>query len=489
MSQSSHIFGDWSGQYRRVQDLIEESDDSGSHTAAWHHDTEHQNNPTVDNQEGRRIVSVHRNHLDADEQQEEITAETVLSRIESLAVSIVDALDQNCMPVLEQYRRPFSIQAMTASSKTLTKHFNMHQCRSFTSILLVVAYCHSLLQSRPRRTTTTREVYYFYVTHFRSQRECDLAIWDACQLLGVPRHALGLQAGSRGWFCGDVELRSATSGELVWDARRSDASSAQGCPVAPDWLLPPSQRSFTVASRTTATCILVVEKEGIYQRLVQDQFWHHHRCILVTGKGFPDLATRACVHFLHHHLQLPVRGLADCDPFGVLVLHCYSHGANSADGVDGRGDRYKVPLEWVGLRPSQVRHLSSSRNSNNNSDDGSGNDRDSSNAHSLPPAVFQELTTLDRKRLQDTLLDEGHPFTAANCERRWDELQDMLESKVELEALHWLGMDFCGTFVGLLLEHHESQLQKQQRALLQVAENDDGNPDTDDNEGGWKDII
>ena len=502
MSQSSDILGDWSRKYRRDQDLIEESDDHGADNAAWHHGSENQNDETVtvDSQESRCIVSVHRNHSDDSDDEdehkkyEEITVETVLIRIESLAVSIVDALDQNRMPVLEQYRRPFSIQAMTASSKTLTKHFNMHQCRSFTSILLVVAYCHSLLQSQPRRTTTTREVYYFYVTHFRSQRECDLAIWDACQLLGVPRHALGLQAGSRGWFCGDVELRSVNSGELVWDAGRSDASSAQGCPVAPDWLLPPAQRSFTVAPHTTATCILVVEKEGIYQRLVQDQFWHHHRCILVTGKGFPDLATRACVHFLHHHLQLPVRGLADCDPFGVLVLHCYSHGANSADGVDGRGDRYKVPMEWVGLRPSQVRHLSSSSNTISDDDDESGSESDIRNSHSLPPAVFQELTTLDRKRLQDTLLDEEHPFTAANCERRWDELQDMLESKVELEALHWLGMDFCGAFVGHLLEHHEAQQHRKQQALLPLDDksdddNDYDDPDTEDNEGGWKDII
>ena len=153
-------------------------------------------------------------------------------------------------------------------------------------------------------------------------------------------------------------------------------------------------------------------------------------------------------------------------------------------GVDGRGDRYKVPMEWIGLRPSQVRHLSSHSGSNNNN-------------FALPPAVFQELTTLDRKRLQETLLDEEHPFTAANFERRWEELHDMLEAKVELEALHWLGMDFCGTFVSQLLDIHERQQQQQQRkdqrALLPSGgdfnDDDEKDPDSDDNEGGWKDII
>jgi hypothetical protein len=41
---------------------------------------------------------------------------------------------------------------------------------------------------------------------------------------------------------------------------------------------------------TTATCILVIEKDGVNQRLVQDGFCRPHNCILVTGKGFPNVA-------------------------------------------------------------------------------------------------------------------------------------------------------------------------------------------------------
>ena len=183
----------------------------------------------------------------------------------------------------------------------------------------------------------------------------------------------------------------------------------------------------------------------MYQRLVQDGFSRQYNCILVTGKGFPDLATRAAVHTMHRTLGLPVRGLADCDPFGVLVLHMYSHGSEN-HSVDGRGDQYAVPMEWIGLRPSQVEYLSNPTVHNGET------------WPALPNAVFQELTDLDRKRLSEHLLDESHKFT--NCgtnQRRIDELHDMMESKVELEALHWLGMDFCGTFVGHLLQHHEAK--------------------------------
>jgi len=432
-----------------------------------------------------------------------LTVETVLHRIESLAVTVVEALDADQMPELVSYQRPFSHEAMTTST-TVTKRMTLQQCRSFTSVILVLAYCHSLLlqsqSSSDRKTTTIREVFYFYVTHFRSQRECDAAIWDACQLLRVPRHALGLQAGSRGWFCGDVRLMRSNNPEehdneeVLWDGRAH--AGEQGCPIAADWLTPPHQRSFYVAPHNNITCILVVEKEGIYQRLVQDEFWRQHNCILVTGKGFPDLATRACVHALHRQLQVPVRGLADCDPFGVLVLQCYAHGSDR----DGSGSGYRVPMEWIGLRPSQVRHLSVPATTTPPNDSQDSEQPPPVEARpTLPPAVFQELTVLDRKRLTEHLLDPEQPFltSAGNAERRWEELHAMQESKVELEALHWLGLDYCGIFVGQLLQHHEAKQQRllsqQQQANEGGVENDDdddeNSPMEEEDELGWMDII
>jgi DNA topoisomerase VI subunit A len=61
-----------------------------------------------------------------------------------------------------------------------------------------MSFIHSLLLSN--RTTTTREVYYVFVTHFRNQKECDSAILDVAKCLGVPRRALGLSASPKGVF-------------------------------------------------------------------------------------------------------------------------------------------------------------------------------------------------------------------------------------------------------------------------------------------------
>ena len=144
---------------------------------------------------------------------------------------------------------------------------------------------------------------------------------------------------------------------------------------------------------------------------------------------FPVLAKTAVVHHLvhtlHHELGLPVYGVADCNPYGVSVLQTYQYGSERL-GVDG-GSRYGVPIQWLGLRPSQVEQI-----------DG-GNE--SQTITSLPSGVYQNFTDLDRRRLEQ-LLAETHRFhDCGNNQQRYEELELMEANgyKMELEALNWLG--------------------------------------------------
>jgi len=66
---------------------------------------------------------------------------------------------------------------------------------------------------------------------------------------------------------------------------------------------------------------------GIFSRLSEDAFWKRYPCIIVTGRGFPDLATRALVHQVSTRFRLPVVGLADCNPFGLALLLTYKFGS------------------------------------------------------------------------------------------------------------------------------------------------------------------
>ena len=119
--------------------------------------------------------------------------EDVLDRIDQITESLIDHLDQLRDPVLTTHTTNSSTNAKTRTVRSMD---NLNQCRLYTSILLVLSFVQKLLRSN--RTTTNREVYYFFITHFRSQRECDAAIVDVCNLLGVERIALGLSASPKG---------------------------------------------------------------------------------------------------------------------------------------------------------------------------------------------------------------------------------------------------------------------------------------------------
>jgi meiotic recombination protein SPO11 len=435
----------------------------------------------------------------------------VIRRIEGLVWVCVQALDEGRVPVLQsppsfaaeapgegesedegggESGNNVSATRITATrQKTaamISKRLTLSQARSYTSLLLVASFCHQLLLSR--RTTTIREVYYAHVTHFRSQRECDASIRQLCAVLRAPRHSLGLRASPRGWFCGDVQLLDPSTGGVVLDGRSHPA--AHGHAVASDWLggggatraaARARRRPYRLQTRR-ASCVLVVEKEGVYQRLVEDGFCASRPCVLVTSRGFPDLATRAFVAALHDDLDLPVLGLADCNPFGVSVLNTFLLGDggdgrggrprrqqqqrrdDATDGDDSDGDCDGLPapaarqglcVHWMGLRPSQVEAI----------------------RKDLPPAVFQALTPLDIKRLNslrsgsspwlNALPDDGED-DAGDIRRRQrrdlreHELRRMLELgyKVELEALHWLGMDYLSGFVGRVLDRYLEKRQE-----------------------------
>ncbi|KAH8975916.1 hypothetical protein BDL97_01G185400 [Sphagnum fallax] len=76
-----------------------------------------------------------------------------------------------------------------------------------------------------------------------------------------------------------------------------------------------------------ADYILLVEKETVFQRLVNDKFCGKNRCILLTGKGYPDVATRSFLRRLTDELHLPVYALMDGDPYGLDILSVYRFGS------------------------------------------------------------------------------------------------------------------------------------------------------------------
>ncbi|GMH92784.1 hypothetical protein TrST_g5201 [Triparma strigata] len=293
--------------------------------------------------------------------------------------------------------------------------------KSFSSVLLVLDFVHSLLLAG--KTTTVREVYYRYVTHFRNQPECDTAIFEAARLLNVERGSLGIFASPKGWICGKLSM---TVGSLK--SRYDSLPSIQGNPITSEWLTssaPTLKRGDgqmleegRAYFESDARFIIVVEKEGVYMRLSEDRFFDKLDCIVITGKGIPDLATRACVKILSSELNIPVLGLCDCNPYGLQVLLTYRKGGTERSTRDA--SLMASNIQWLGLRPSQAIRLA---------DDGK-----------LPTSVFQQLTARDISKLSSLMKVPYVQGSEAYC----DELETMLENgwKMELEALSWVGVDY-----------------------------------------------
>jgi len=406
------------------------------------------------------------------------TSLDILSKINHITHDILSKLNQETDPSITFRSSNTSTIAIIGTSTMTTKSINnLSTCRSYTSTLLILSYIQTLIQRC--KSTTTREIYYHYVTHFRSQRECDNVINEVCLLLQVNSRAqLGLYASPKGWFCGSIVIKERkhrnchhSRSDVDWGNNDIDdyevednynvisgmtSSSNQGIPITREWIMrshssissSSSQLSSTSNSRSNhdftiqsnAKCILVVEKEGIFLRLTEDRFHERYPCIIVTGKGYPDIATRALVHVLHNELgpDVPIYGICDCNPFGVSVLQTFYKGSDNRHG-DG-GDRYSVPIQWIGLKPSFVYKLKEQ--------------------NLLPKEVFQMLTDLDKKKIEklchesNDFIHRRHDYNSRNI-IDYDDYVDELESmtdlglKVELESLNWLGIDYI---TGWLLE-------------------------------------
>ncbi|GMI20893.1 hypothetical protein TeGR_g6240 [Tetraparma gracilis] len=401
----------------------------------------------------------------------------VVARIELMVESVMLSLGSAALPSLSSASLPPADSSSSSSSvgpalPAYRKRMTLDGSKSYANALLVMSFVHELLNSG--RTTTIREVYYHYCTHFSSQDECNRAITDVSRLLSVDRSALGLFASPKGWIAGSLTINSSTSSTSSSSSSSASSSSASpsssssaaaaaavrygagesAVPITSEWLspdafpllrgdddgdcspgmdddAPPDNEGMDVDAASPpprpvftsdAQFILVVEKEGVFSRIVEDRFFDRVPSIVVTGKGFPDLATRACVRQLSEQLGIPVLGLCDCNPYGLGVLMSYrGTRAGGVGGVDS--ERYESDVRWLGLRPSQVNSLAE--------EGGTG---------ALPPSVFQELSDKDRGKIASIARS---PFVKE--EQGWgDELDKMARDgwKMELEALSWLGVDY-----------------------------------------------
>lgn len=63
-----------------------------------------------------------------------------------------------------------------------------------------------------------------------------------------------------------------------------------------------------------------MEKHATHVSLKSENFHIKFKCLIVTGRGYADFATRKFEKRVRSVLEIPAFGLVDCDPHGFNIF-------------------------------------------------------------------------------------------------------------------------------------------------------------------------
>ncbi|KAK4365423.1 hypothetical protein RND71_016781 [Anisodus tanguticus] len=252
-------------------------------------------------------------------------------------------------------------------TRSLTRE---NSTKSFIRVWKVMEMCYQILVQEKR--VTQRELYYKLLCdspdYFTSQLQVNRTIQDLVALLRCSRYSLGIMASSRGAIAGRLLLQLDQRFEgshlkldqrfegshLKLDQRFEEPNKevvdcstcgSSGYAISGDLDL-----LEKLSMETDARYIIMVEK-----RLAEDRVFNQIPCILITAKGFPDIATRFLLHRLCRTFpNLPVLGLVDWNPAGLAILCTFKFGSI---GMGLEAYRYACNVKWLGLRKDDINQL------------------------------------------------------------------------------------------------------------------------------------
>ncbi|XP_046816518.1 meiotic recombination protein SPO11 [Vespa crabro] len=230
------------------------------------------------------------------------------------------------------------------NSVNTTDSMNFCRKRSKNKLALmmkVMAMSHRLLITNTR--ITRRSFYYDLKNDIAgilvpTQKYIDLAVHDVAELLNCAPWDLGLIATSKGLIAGNLTL-------YFMDNQTIDCN-------VPGGALIPQIISNIISIRAKAKFVLIVEKDSIFQKLLEENTTELLNCILITGKGYPDIGTRMLIKLLSEKLNIPIYIIVDADPFGMDIMCVYRFGSST---LSKENDSLACPkVRWLGIHPSEL---------------------------------------------------------------------------------------------------------------------------------------
>ncbi|CAH9063916.1 unnamed protein product [Cuscuta epithymum] len=333
----------------------------------------------------------------------------VLRRLREVTRSIVEDLAKHRSPIIyiDRFRNYCTDESGNCSCSsglsngkeviTLKKECHARRLDVFLRVLLIIQ---QLLQEN--RHGSKRDIYYMHPSVFKDQATVDRAINDICILLQCSRHNLNVVSVGNGLVMGWLQFVEA--------GRKFD------CINSPNTAHPiPVHVEEVESIISVAQYILVVEKESVFQRLANDQFCKRNHCIVISGRGYPDVSTRRFLRLLTEKLCLPTYCLVDCDPYGFDILATYKFGSMQ---MAHDANFLRIPeIRWLGAFPLDC------------------------DSYCIPQQCLLPLTEEDKKRVQ-TMLQRC--YVQREVPKWRIELELLLQKgvKFELEALSACSLSF-----------------------------------------------
>ncbi|EKX39295.1 topoisomerase 6 subunit A [Guillardia theta CCMP2712] len=200
--------------------------------------------------------------------------------------------------------------------------------------------------------STKRDLFYADVKLFEKQQNSDAVLEELSLMFGCTRHSLQVTASEKGLVVGRLQFnddddfidctkmgRSGKNIPSFLDRSVNHARLDRVSNIKSDYDRP-------------AEFILLVEKDAAFQRLAEDRFYNTYPCVIITGKGEADLATRMFLRRVKDALKIPILGLFDSDAHGLKILSVYMQGS---EAMSHDSANLATPdIKWLGVRPSDL---------------------------------------------------------------------------------------------------------------------------------------
>jgi DNA topoisomerase-6 subunit A len=303
------------------------------------------------------------------------------------------------------------------SKKEVRKFLSVAQAKTFMQTVAIASKTKKFLAEGLH--TSIRGLYYqlkFTLGEdieedlFSEQSESNSLVEDLELAISVKREDLHLTTDRKGVLAGPMVLRDTFAGEEnIIDGTKQGRSG---------WMIPSDVDNGMEFVDVKADYVLVVEKDALWQRLNEDQFWKKDNCIIITPKGQASRGTRRLIRKLAD-LKLPVYVFTDCDAWGWYIYWTIKTGSMNLAYL---GRDFAIPeSHFIGVTMKDLEDFE-----------------------------FLQKLTIKAKEVDIKRAEEMLSYPWINRHKEWvKELQVVLKSKKKLEqdALQGQRLTFVGEYI------------------------------------------